>query len=267
MLKNQKWCKATNLAERQDFCLVMTHDIDSLLSCNYLNRKFGIEVGGFFDYKKLMLSNQSLNKNPIYVDCDLTNGLCYGNHFTFINNPNAVNFNNDVIEYHKKYAGSTIMMLISLYEENLDEFTDEQLFFYSIIDGFHQQFFRFRPVWDYWVNEMKMTRLTGILEQYTAKDMLKVVDKYQLKYPVGLSKMGTLYWNGRIKDIYNDFGIDIVVPKGKFNMIDKQFKTVDKHIDDVTNEDMSSMFSNVRTFRDKVQYSIITKDWGNSCAV
>lgn len=261
------WCTQDIFKEADKYYLVMTHDTDSLLSCNYLERLTGIKVGGYFNYKNLYLNSEiTENRIPIYIDCDVNKGYCFGNHFTLVKNPNAINLNYRVKEYHKKYAGSTIMTLFFIYEEDFDKFSDKELLFYSCIDGFYNQIFNARS-WDYWADCMWLDYLTILLKKYTEKDMRNAISKYQLKCPVGLSSKNTLYWNGRRDLIKKNLNIDITVPDVKFDRIAMSFETRNALIKDLDQAEIDKMFCNTCTFKDKVRYSVITKDWGNEYVI
>ena len=77
--------------DKSKYYTVLTDDIDSYLSCLFLKKKFGIEIGGFYDFKSLYVNSEEVEgKQPIYIDGDVTTGYAFGNHVTAIHNPDCI---------------------------------------------------------------------------------------------------------------------------------------------------------------------------------
>ena len=53
--KFPEWYKDLN---KEDYYLVLTDDSDSLFSCKRLNTLFGLEIGGFYDFKSGLWLNE-----------------------------------------------------------------------------------------------------------------------------------------------------------------------------------------------------------------
>ncbi len=103
----------------------MSNDYDSYLSCRFLRWKFGIPIGGYFDFEKgLYLTNESMSMERKFVFVDVAcsqNGVyCFDNHaYNIANNqcanPNALLSYCDRETYNQKYNGSTLLLLYALY--------------------------------------------------------------------------------------------------------------------------------------------------------
>lgn len=152
--------------DKSKYYTVLTDDIDSYLSCLFLKKKFGIEIGGFYDFKSLYVNSEEVEgKQPIYIDGDVTTGYAFGNHVTAIHNPDCINLNKDITSktYSEKFAGSTFMTLLSLYDYDLTRCNEDKIFFYLMIDVWFKQYFKYRSKWDKWVNIMEMEYLNDII--------------------------------------------------------------------------------------------------------
>ncbi len=157
----KKWSMDLNPSK---YYLVLTNDMDSYLSCLILKNKFGVQIGGFYDFHGLYINPEiTSGKEPIYVDCDLTEGKCYGNHYQQTNNPQAINLNDGVEKYTDKYAGSTLLMVCSLYDVDIKKYPKQIAMFLCLIDAWYTQFFNFHQQWLQWAKKLKMDWLEHIL--------------------------------------------------------------------------------------------------------
>ena len=136
--KLPEWCKDF---DPKQYYLVLTDDADSLLSCQRLKTKFGLEIGGFYDFKQGLFVNDEITdegwKTPIFVDLSVSEGYAFDNHYSFINNPDKVNPN--VYKrpyYNQKYCGSTLMLLCSLYG-GVDRMNEPLRTVLCAVDGFY----------------------------------------------------------------------------------------------------------------------------------
>lgn len=239
---------------------VLTNDIDSYLSCLFLKKKFGVEIGGFYDFEALYINAETTNgKTPIYVDADVTSGYAFGNHVTGLRNNHCVNLNKSigVNNYTDKYAGSTLFTLYSLYDMDLTKYPRDKIQLLLTIDVWFKQFFCFRNKWDYWVKSMDMEYLTDIISEFSSTDYYDVLIDYKLNAEIKIMPDGTLF-----------FPIDYDGIKEGFNMT---IPTVDSYVFEtkvqtlhIGNGDLYKMyqkkdriFSNAMTYKNQLQYSFI----------
>lgn len=179
------------------YYLVLTNDVDSLVSCKYLNEKFGIPIGGFFDFETwLEDSSITKGKQPIFVDCDLKYGKCFGNHASIFYNRECFNLNNWENEYRGKFAGSTIITLLGLYESEVKEHIPQnKLLFYLLIDGFYSQYFYWKFSWAYWTNFIGFQELNDVVKKYSKKELDNLNSMYMLTKKIKVYN-NKLYWGG-----------------------------------------------------------------------
>ena len=182
----------------EDYYLVLSDDMDSYYSCRYLSKRFGAEIGGFYAFGKgLYLSDKAKNsgKTPVYIDCAVVRDgvCCFDNHRTLFNNhmsinPNLITDRMDKKNYYKKFNGSTLMLLYSLYHGELSELEKE---FLIAIDGFYIGWYRengaFRHINQYWLDALELSEdLKPILEKRDMQYFTDLIGNYQLNEKIHL---------------------------------------------------------------------------------
>jgi len=108
--------------------VIITGDIDSLMGYYFLKQKFGCNIRGFYDFKATYFTSDN-RRNLFGIDLDSLKNKTFGNHLThFYKNSNAINLNNILkLKYYQKYPLSTTILILSLYDFDIESFTDEQL--------------------------------------------------------------------------------------------------------------------------------------------
>ena len=257
------WWKEINADEHY---LVLSNDADSLLSCNYLQEKFkGLEIGAFFNFE-LLAENKEITegRTGIYVDIDTCKGMCFGNHPTIVNNPMAINLNKGIHEsnYHEKYAGSVYMMLLSLYEEDLSKYNDEQLRFMLSIDSAQKGFYipKFKRHWNNWfIDVMQLKELKHLVRDYSEVAFNKIKLKYYANQEITLDDDFKLCTDIDIEGINEDLGFNVNLPYTEFNHVSMRFENQKTRYDSlkarIEEGTMSNIFSNARTYEYVVKYS------------
>lgn len=245
--------------DKEKYYTVLTNDLDSYLSCSFLKKKFGVKIGGFYDFEALYVNKElTEGKEPIYVDADVTKGCAFGNHVTGLRNHDCINLNSGIKinNYTDKYAGSTLFTLYSLYDFDLRDFPKYKIQLLLTTDVWFKQYFRFRNKWDYWVEVMGMEYLTDIISEYSSQDYYDVLLGYKLNSEIKIMPDGTLFFPIDYEGIKEDFGMTI--PK---NDIVFDTKVLDLKIENGCLYKMyqkkDSIFSNAMTFKDSLCYSYI----------
>lgn len=183
----------------EDYYLVLSDDMDSYYSCRYLNKRFGAEIGGFYAFGKgLYLTDKAKiqERKLVYVDCSVVRDgvMCFDNHRTIFNNhmtinPNLIIDRADDKNYFRKYCGSTLMLLYSLYHGELSELEKETLI---AIDGFYIGWYKdngaFRNINQYWLDVLELDDLTPILEKRNMQYFQDLIGKYQLNEKIYIDK-------------------------------------------------------------------------------
>lgn len=188
--------------------LVMTDDADSFYSCQRLKRISGVEIGGFYDFKKGLFTNEEITdygwKTPIYVDLSICQEqLCFDNHRTFIENSNAINPNKIKREYRNKYNFSTLTLISALYG-GVEDMTEEQLNCLIAIDGGYIGYYkdggRWKDVNIYWLEKLGLKDyLLPILEEHDNQYWIDFISDYGLREKIYINNEGYLETVGQYK--------------------------------------------------------------------
>lgn len=197
--KFPEWCKDF---DPKDYYLVLTDDADSLLSAQRLRTLFGLEIGGFYDFKKGLYLNDEITeggwKTPIYVDLSVSQGYAFDNHYTFIENPDKVNPNLcKRPRYNQKYCGSTLMLLCSLYG-GVDRMNETLRTVMLCVDGFYIGYYkdggRWKDVNIWWLEKLGLKEyLLPILEAHDKQYFIDFIAKYQLQEKIFIDDEGYLH--------------------------------------------------------------------------
>ena len=193
---------------------IITNDIDSLMSFYFLKQKFDtIYINGFYNFNALYLSIPS-QKDMFGIDLDSLELPTFSNHIThFYRNDSAVNLNNIFdIKYHQKFPLSTTMLILSLYDFDLESFSDEQLKIILSIDaGFKGYYTRnefFKDIYLEWLDKLDIRFLEDrILKQMTSEEFYNIMRKYNLMGMITIKEKGFLNSNidlGNISEVFND---------------------------------------------------------------
>ena len=197
---------------------ILTDDIDSLLSCTILKEVMGWEI------KEVFLLRQVANYSDIPIDVSADKD--YKNEESI--NPNLME---DVTKknYTEKYAGSTVLLLWSLYGLSKD-MTDEAMMLLLTIDSSFLGYYddRYRPyIKHYLVDVLDLPEFYNCIERHTQEDFRRIRNKYHLSGKIRLEN-GYLKTNIDIDKI-NDVLLwetaevfEIELPKEEF-FVDKFF--------------------------------------------
>ena len=170
------WYKSLN---KEDYYLVLTDDCDSLFSCKRLNTLFGLEIGGFYDFRSGLWLNEEKTdsgwKIPIFVDLSVgQDKLCFDNHRTFLKNPNRVNPNNiPKARFNEKYNFGTITLVSALYG-GVDRMNEELRTMLLAVDGgfigYYNKGGKYSHINLFWLEKLGLTEyLVPILEKHDMK--------------------------------------------------------------------------------------------------
>ncbi|MGN0416375.1 hypothetical protein [Anaerostipes faecalis] len=242
--------------QTNNYHLILTDDIDSLLSCAILKQVMGWNVEEIFLLKKNVKGHEGQDikgktKNAtrsegIGVDLALHKGKCFDNHITrFSANDykNEESINPNLIEnitrqnYTQKYAGSTVLLLWSLYDLQKEDLSEEAMMLLLAIDsaflGYYNQRYR-QHIRHYLVDVLDLPEFYNCIERHEKEEFYKIQDKYHLREKITLKK-GHVVTKIDI-DAINEVllwdtmtGIEIELPQDRFYP-DKYFTDVVKNI-------------------------------------
>lgn len=239
--KLNNWYKNLN---GQDYALILTDDIDSLSTCQYLQSKFpGLKVGGFFNFGALYINlERAKDKKFVYVDADLTRGRCFGNHRAPIHNPLAVNPN--VIApkaYNQKYVGSTLLWVMALYDEDLSAFNEEQLIKLLAVDsayiGYYNKNGAFKHINQKWFSALGYPALSDFLEEHKRADFEQYISQNNMSAKINI-KGGYL---SSVLNVPYDYKFELLAEYERHFVTTTQLSEMDK----------SDIFNVVETYSGK----------------
>lgn len=234
--------------ENNSLCL--TGDMDSLLSSMLLQQLFGCKISRFFDstFENIYKVNDPIesDKEVIGVDLSLTGTeKTFSNHCIrpiqhYQTNPNDINLNNlfDVygnhnIQYHKKFAGSTLVTLFGLYNVDISKLSEIGKMITLCIDSMFLGYFSKYPNDQYsckffLCDVLELTELYKTLERHTKEEFIGVQNRLKLKSPIYINENGNLETECNLFLLSLELGFSIFdwieLPKQKF-IHHKTYKT------------------------------------------
>ena len=259
--------------------LVLSNDLDSLVSCGILNKVKGWKIRYFYDFNNLYKSDKIReNKDKrVWVDVAIMNGeKAFDNHVSHISveelgksqtiNPNNVCWITNEC-YTDKYCGSTALLLWSLYDLPLPE-TEEGKMLLLTIDSTYYGYWnpkykdKFRDRNRFFLCDVfGMEELYKVQERHTYEEFEDIKNKYGIKKSIVLE-------NGKLRteldfDVIGEaLGIELNVVEDdefilwtKYKMIDKKVYGV-KRVSDISKD----IFSLAFTFANSVRYSVAIPD-------
>ncbi len=223
--------------------LILTNDIDSLLSCYVLGLSQGCEIQGFYSFKEMYFTNPKDNTGYIGVDLDAVRpkAKIFGNHVTYFENDNAISLNRGITRanYSKKFAGSTLITIMSLYDYDLKEFTTEQLeVLISIDTAFKQYFFSSSTFKRYYADILEYPEFIDIVKSHSKGYFYNIINKYKLYEQITI-KDGYLHTKIDLEGLSNLFNIDLRLPQKKFTLI-KKFDDYGLNLNEINLKDLES---------------------------
>ncbi|WP_160197114.1 hypothetical protein [Senegalia massiliensis] len=257
--KFNKWYE-----DLRDKKLILTNDIDSLASCYVLNRLFGCKVRGFYDFKQLGYTNSFDRKGFIGVDMDavVKNATVFGNHVTYFKNPDVVSLNKDITRanYTNKFAGSTLITILSLYNIDLSSFTEEQLEVLISVDVAFKQYYFNKDLFKYYYNDiLQYPIFTKIVGKHNKQYFYNIIRKYNLHKDINL-KNGFLHTEIDLQGLSFLFDIDLTLPKDKFEVTHRFF---DEGINlspgniKILEKERNRIFSSALIYKNTLKYSAL----------
>jgi hypothetical protein len=265
--KNPDWYK--DIDPKNNY-LVLGDDMDSFLSCKYLKNKFGLKIGGFYDFSRGFYYSTELSEferwwmSPIYIDICRSEGKCFDNHFSYMmnKNPDMFTFNRGVSEYNRKYNGGTLQLLVSLFEtkESMEKKSEESLITLLCVDawfkGVYNKGGRYAQINYDWFEELGLyDYLKPLCEKYDDAFFENYIQKVkQLNRKFFVNKKG--YLESTLKKLE-------ALPTEKFELVDpvKQDRCSSYQMMKIKRE--RDVVSAAETFKDTYQYSyrpIINKE-------
>lgn len=196
-----------DLKERpEQYYLILTDDADSFFACRLLRSITNgqLKVGGFYQPKSgLYLTNfaSNMGREPVFVDASIArDGVkCIDNHRCPFSNSAAINPN--VIlppnaKYNTKYPGSTLLLIASLYDVNIDR--DDQIDILLAADSFYTAFYRrvYKSINIGWLKLLDLEE--QLLKRIDTKDREYfdgVLKRYSMDGKIRIEPDNKLHWD------------------------------------------------------------------------
>jgi hypothetical protein len=216
-----EWC----FDDVKRFDLVLSDDIDSLSTCIVLNQLKGYEISHFYNFKSLYKVEGSGKYKLIGVDMDLIKGRSFGNHPTGVFNPLGANLNIaegiNTDNYTKKYAGSCILTVLSLYDVDISQLSTEAKMTLLAIDASFKMY-AFNPLnAKRWIKDiLQFYDLYELLENHSQQEFYDLIDKYKLYKKIHKNEKGTLFTDIDLEGLSNLFNVSFSMPKNSFKIIE-----------------------------------------------
>ncbi len=250
--------------------LVMSDDIDALVSASLLKREKGWNVKYFYDFDNFYKSD--FDKMHTRVWCDiaiLKNGeRAFDNHVSrtdrsdMVNknciNPNLLN-NVTAMNYKRKYAGSTALLIWSIYGIPLPK-TEKGKMLLLCIDSAFKGYYtkKFHYMCKFYLRDMfGFEELIDVLKRHTAEEFYQMIDEYHLTKKIVLSKKGYLCTDLDLNLIGELLELDVQLPNIQFHKAKelerRSGKIGTKRIKDLT----AKIFTLAYIYSDKVVCSVV----------
>lgn len=202
LLNGNEWIDSTD-----EYGLILTDDLDSLLSCAILKyvKGWSIEQAYIFKANKPIVKSKDAQlydylgtikdatHESIGVDLALTAGKCFDNHLTQFSygekiNPESINLNRvqNIYRqsYSKKYNLSTVLLLWSLYDLPKEGLSDELMMLLIAIDGSYEGFFtdaRWVGIHEFWIRDvLDLPEFLECERRHTYREFKAIREKYNI---------------------------------------------------------------------------------------
>ncbi len=215
--KFPEWC----FDDVKRFDLVLSDDIDSLSSCVALNIIKEYEITHFYNFNSLYRQKDSEKHKLIGVDMDLIKGRSFGNHPVGVFNSKGANLNIiggiNTNNYTKKYAGSCILTVLSLYDVDISQLSTEAKMTLLAIDASFKMY-AFNPLnAKKWIKDvLQFDELYELLENHSQQEFYDLIDKYKLYKKIHIDEKGTLFTDIDLEGLSELFNVSFSMPKNSF---------------------------------------------------
>ncbi len=263
--KFPEWCKDS---QQGKYNLYMSNDMDSLLSCLYLKWIKGYEITRFYDFHNIYETQHNV-KEFIGVDMALEQGKVWDNHITKLHrtdtvNPESANVNSvkgiDRSDYFTKYAGSTLLQIISYYNIPLPKSRDGKLILLAIDSsylGYYNKDFKARN--RYWLEQLELFELIDLMDsEPTINEFKRVKRQYNLGAQITVDENGILQTDINLAAMQGLFEFPLSLSADKFSMT-HTFNTTGcyqfKNGEDNSKHEINELYSIALTHRDKFKWT------------
>lgn len=222
--KYPQWVNDTQELGKYNLC--MSDDLDSFLTCKFLYSMFGYEIKHFYDFQSIY-SIQHEKKPTISVDIAVEQGMTWDNHVIKISSNDAVNPQSANINaingigrdnYYNKYAGSTLLQVLSYYDVPMPK-SREALLILLAIDSSYMGYYsnNFKAIHRRYMEQLELYELIQVLDAtIDQRAFYEVKRKYGLNDKIRVNENGKLQTNINLAAMQGLFDIDLNLPEENF---------------------------------------------------
>ncbi|MBV1819041.1 hypothetical protein G7A79_19170 [Coprococcus sp. MSK.21.13] len=261
-----EWTKKEEMENIQSLCL--SDDIDSLFSCIILKKLFKqLSIDAFYSFNQIYKTDTKI-KSIVGIDMDLTGGRCWGNHVTLLSaedkkNKKCANLNTvlDINRdnYFNKFAGSTLIQVLSRYNIGLNNMSKEQLEVLVSVDTAFKQYYFNKDLFKKYYNDiLQYPMFEKILKEHDKNYFYNIIKEYGLHEKIYIDDNGKLNTNIRLDKLGELFpNLSFVLPKKEFYFV-KEYKDIGQATYRRTKKGLSNkkIFSLAVTNKNFVKYSV-----------
>ncbi|WP_207637093.1 hypothetical protein [Desulfotomaculum nigrificans] len=230
-----------------------------------MNYLFQTKITHFYNFKAIYTTDEKA-KNLIGVDIAFSNNFkVFDNHVTRIDKNDKVNilsanlnaiYNISRENYYKKYCGSTLLQIWSLYDVPLPKTEEGKMILLAIDSSFKGHYIeKFKKINNGWLEVLEFEELIDVLNRHTIDEFYSIIYKYKLNKHIYINENGILETEIDLAQMQGLFSFPIELPKEKFNL-QKQFNTEAKHIYYFQREkEAKKIISLALIYRDKISYT------------
>lgn len=250
----------------KDYELMLTDDLDSLVSCALLNKINAYHINYFYDFETIYEIKES-DTPAIAIDCDLINGRCWSNHVTMLSEDDTVNSKsanlNNIFgisrdNYYKKFCGSTALQIWSYYNIPLPSSEEGKMALLAIDGGYLGHYdSRFIEIHSRYLNMMGFDELIEVLKRHTKYEFYDIEKKYNMKRKIKLNN-GLLETDIDLAGLQGLFYLDLSLPEKPFYIckeLSRDWPTTLNTNKTYTKDDFTEMFSIALINRNKVAFT------------
>ncbi|MCM1526692.1 MAG: hypothetical protein NC091_05540 [Bacteroides sp.] len=261
--------------------VVLSDDVDGLISTSALKFSKNWDVEYFYDFEKFYIADEIYfkeNKSVTRVWADVSvvtkdDEKTFDNHVNRVNlndytNPNAINPN--IIEnitnenYYDKYLGSTALLIWSLYNIPLPESELGKMILLAIdtaFKGFYGLDQYKRANKHFLCDVLGMEDLYEVLKRHSKNEFYEIIGKYNLNAKIRLNDEGYLETDLDVKFLSDMLGIPIQLPVKKmteWRSLDTKF-TGKKYFCLKSIKDIPRLATIAFTGKNEISYSVFKK--------
>lgn len=242
-------------------------DLDSHFVSVLYKDMFGLQVNQFYNFNDLYQIEET-DKEHISIDIALEEGKTFDNHVTLfhrndrvnkesanINNVLRINRNN----YKDKYAGSTLLQVISLYKPfDLHSLSDEQKMILWAIDSSADGYYNsdFRHIHAKYIELLELEPIADVLKKYSKYELYEVKKKYGLSEKIYIDENGKLNTKIDLAGLQGLFNLDFTLASKSFTKIDSfNYHHVEKLSQKTYNKSNPNLYTFAITRKNEVKCS------------